>query len=338
MFDAAFIVRPASPASPATARPFAVARGLRDMGFRVTVCSQSDFEASPEGFATAQAVVFHRPAFTEALARHLSRRAASGGPPRLIADYDALTFDIRSAPGPGIGDDTEPQRQDAAAEAEIGSMFEVRTAATVSLAAAAREIMGGETLAVPDILDRGRVDMARCMRRTAPADRSGAAWLPVGGGDAALPMALEKGLHGYLAQSPQRRLFIPPGCPVPSGLSRFQDRILPLEGTSFEKRAAVLSGCAVALCSGWGDPPHAGSMPILEIAALGTVVAIAPGSDLSGMESPLVRPCATAADFAAALDYDPGTADRELAAEKLCRTAGLESRGREWLRILHMEP
>ena len=153
-------------------RSFALAEYFRRIGKKVAFLTQTSFETEIESFQDAPVVHFHRPKATEIMLRFVSRNKASK---TLITDYDDLVFDVSSTRHtPAVADRNEdPARiaRSLAANAEIGAMFDRRSASTLPLAEQATKILGGPTKVIHNALDPIYLGLSQVLEKTGPTPR-----------------------------------------------------------------------------------------------------------------------------------------------------------------------
>lgn len=315
-------------------RAFNLAEHFRRRGLRVCLLSQARFDQNADSFTSARLIQFHRPQATETLMRYVMRNTRRQ---RLMADYDDLTFDVSAAAEtPAVNDRGEDLRKVSrtlAANAEMGSMFRLRSASTVPLAQAADRILGGETAVVHNALDPLYLDVTRRIRaqRIAPVHALG-----YFSGTASHNRDLEMiapQLAADLERAPDHTLLLVGPVAVPAALQPFAARISRVPVTGFYNMPELIATCRTILgplvenrfaqCKS--------GLKFFEAGVLGVNVAATPIPDIDRFDSPLLHKCRTPDEWSAAFRAPrPDAALRDAAVADLAATASLDRQIARW--------
>lgn len=296
-------------------RAFAPAEYFRSKGLRTTCVSQKVFEENAGSFASVPVISFHRPSATEKMLRFVSRQRKKQ---TLIADYDDLVFDVaQSAQTPAVRDRGENPTQIArgiAAKAEIGEMFEYKTASTLPLAEAADRILGGETVVVHNALDSTYRSVAA---EVSAQDAQGSLYdLGYFSGTAShnrdLKMIAPQ-IAEFLAQSAAHTLLLVGPVEIPAALRLHEHQITQRAVDGYYDMTLAIRTCKMVL-GPLEDTPFTrckSGLKFFEAAILGTRVAATPIPDIDRFDSPLLHKCATPESWLAAFNspsIDPDSA------------------------------
>ena len=311
-------------------RAFNPAEYLRRQGLRVTLMAQATFERYSDDLAGSGAIVFHRPNATEAMLRYVTRNARRQP---LIADYDDLIFDVSAAPEtPAVLDRGEPLAQVArslASNAEIGSMFDMKSVSTVPLAKAVTKVMGGKTTLLRNALDPAYLDAARMLLglRDAREPEYDLAYFSGTASHNTDLATISAVIADYLDERSDARLLLVGPVAIPQDLKGKSDRIDRLPIRPFHVLPELLIRCRLALgplvrnrfteCKS--------GLKFFESAVLGTPVAATPIPDIDRFDNPLLLKCRTPDDWASAFRAPPlKPAARVRAAREIARLVALD--------------
>ncbi|MFV1874308.1 hypothetical protein [Nioella sp.] len=292
--------------SSARHRAFNLAGYFRRRGYATVIVSQHVFEEHYETFETADLVSFHHPDISECMVRYLMNNKRKQ---ILIADYDDLVFDVSSvASNPAVLDRSEDITNISsylASKAEIGQMFDHRTASTVPLAEEASRIMGGETTVIHNALDPAYLDMAKRIFELRDPTGVKFAFGHVSSSashnsDLTIISSL---IADYLNEFPSERMLLLGPVQIPSELEPFRDQIKRKEVQSFYAIPSLLAQCRMVLRPLTSNKFSRceSSLEFFEAAAIGVSVAASPIPDIDRFESPLLHKCTNPQEWEAAL-------------------------------------
>lgn len=319
-------------------RAFNAVNFLRRRGVRAMVITQNVFEDNHESFTNAGTIVFHRPLFSEALARYVTKYKRRQ---MLVCDYDDLVFDVMATNDtPAVSDrDEDPTRisRNLAANAEMGAMFDHKTASTTPLAEAVDRCLGGKSLVIHNALDQTYVDVARAIRR----NKMGSKCLyDIGyfSGTASHNQdfaSVAQTIANFLSVSSHRKLFVIGPVFRPIELIPFEAQITQIEVVPFYEMTSLIASCRIVLGPLVINPFAVckSGLKFFEAASLGVRVAATPIPDIDRFESPLLYKCTTPEHWEnaflddAALDYQLS----EQAAEAVCSEVALDKQMKIWI-------
>lgn len=286
-------------------RSFALADHFRRKGHRTAFLSQQVFEREIDSLASVPLIQFHRPAATEALLRFVCKPRLNQ---KIIADYDDLIFDVAATREmPVVKDqnwDVTQIGRTLAANAEIGEMFQYRSASTGPLAEAATRLLGRATVTVHNALDPLYLGVAQILSRkaaTRPKPFSLGYFSGSNCHNADLHMVLRP-LVQFLAEDEERTLLLLGQLTLPRELERFGKRVVLREAVSFNLMPAEIVKCRMVI-GPQVDTFFArckSGQKFFEAAVLGVPVAATPIPDIDRFDSPLLHKCRTPEDWAAA--------------------------------------
>ncbi len=290
-------------------RAFAPADYFRRQGKRTTCVSQKVFEENAEAFASTPVIVFHRPSGSETMLRYVTRNRKKQ---TLIADYDDLVFDVEaSGQTPAVQDRGENPTHIAriiAAKAEIGELFEHKTASTVPLAEAADRVLGGKTLVIHNTLDPTYRSVATALTQSAkPAPQFDLGYFSGTASHNRDLRLVAPQLAVYLGQNRTRRLLLVGPVELPAALEPFSDRVTRRAVVSYYDMPLDIVACRMVLGPLLENPFALckSGLKFFEAAVLGTHVAATPIPDIDRFESPLLHKCRTPEDWLAAFSAPP---------------------------------
>lgn len=317
-------------------RAFALAEHFRRKGKRVAFMSQKTFEKEAESFTTVPLILFHRPGGSEEMLRYVARHRKRQ---TLIADYDDLVFDVTAVrQTPAVLDrdeDVSRVAQSIAARAEIGTMFERRTASTVPLAAQADRIFGGATKVIHNALDPTYLGIAHVLGRKA-AMRCVSYDIGYFSGTAShnrdLAMIAPQ-IADYLAEDRSHTMLVVGPVALPSQLRPFAHRIMRRKITSFYEMPRQIATCRMVVAP-LVDNVFAqckSGLKFFEAGILGVPVAATPIPDIDRFENPLLRKCRNSGDWAKALrSAAPANATLRAAVDRVATESRIEIQMDAW--------
>lgn len=319
-------------------RAFNPVNFLRRKGIKSIVVTQNVFEENYESFTTAETIVFHRPRFSEVLARYVIKYKKRQ---TLVCDYDDLIFDVKAAADtPAVSDRNEDFTiisRNLAANAEIAAMFDYKSVSTQRLAEAANRCIGGESLVIHNGLTRTYVDMARTIRK----NRAGLDNLYSIGYFAGTAshnedfISIVPAIANFLELSAKNTLFVAGPVFIPSTLDLFRNQIITTKVVTFYEMASLISLCRMVigpLIINEFNVCKSG-LKFFEAGALGVQVAATPIPDVDRFISPLLHKCTDVEQWAnafldnTALDFNI----LEQAAEAVCSEAALDKQMSIWI-------
>lgn len=287
-------------------RIFNLADYYRRRGYATVVLSQNVFEKNYAIFETADRIVFHHPEISERMVRYLMNNKEKQ---IIIADYDDLVFDVSSAVSNFAaldrGEDLTPISRYIAAKAEIGQMFENRTASTVPLAEEATRIMGGRTKILYNALDPLYLDMAKRIFKLRDPFQVKYAFgyisdTPSQTRDLA---TISAPIADYLSEFPNDRMMMVGPAQIPSELKPFEDQITRKEVQSYCVTPSLIAQCRTILLPLASNKYTRceSSSKFFEVAAVGVGFAATTFPDIDRFESPLLHKCTNSKEWETAL-------------------------------------
>jgi hypothetical protein len=287
-------------------RAFILAEYFRRLGYSTVFLPQQAFEDHFETFETADIVLFHHPDISERMVRYLMNNKQKQF---LVADYDDLVFDVSSVINkPDVVDCGESITNISrfyASKAEVGQMFDHRTASTAPLAEEANRIMGGETRVIHNALDTAYLDTAKRIFKL--RDPEGVQYALGYIADTASSSSdlttISSLIANYLREFPNQKMLLLGPVQIPSELEPFKDQIDHKEVHSYNAIPSLIAQCRVILRPSNNNKTTRceSSLKILEAAILGITVAASSIPDIERFNSPLLRRCRSPKDWESAL-------------------------------------
>jgi hypothetical protein len=319
-------------------RAFNAAHYLRRAGIKAITLTQVAFEENAEAFTSARAIVFHRPKFSEILARYITKYKKRQ---MLVCDYDDLVFDVQATNlTPAVcdrGEDPTQISRALASNAEMGAMFDHKSASTTPLAETARRCLGGEVLVIHNALDQSYVDVARAIRKSTAASKR---TYDVGyfSGTASHNKDLRTiapALADFLKQSSCHNFLLVGPVARPDELAPFDGQITKRAAVPFYEMVPLIASCGTVLGPLVMNTFTAckSGLKFFEAAPLGVRVAATPIPDIDRFTSPLLHKCSASEDWRRALLYSDPLDNRtmEQAAEAVCAEAALDTQMKVWI-------
>ena len=317
-------------------RTYHLAEHFRRKGKIVTLVSQKVFEEYTESFADAKLILFHRPSLNDSMIKYVLR---NGERQSLVADYDDLVFDVTSTGStPAVvdrGDDFTQTARYLASNAEMGSMFQLRTASTVPLAVEAQDVMGGETTVIHNGLDPVYLDVAQRIyksRKSRKPDFGIGYFSGTASHNSDLQMIAPQ-IADYLKEDEEQHMLLVGPVQLPQELEPYKDRIVRERVKSFHTMPNLIANCRMVqgpLLPNRFTRCKSG-LKFFEAGVLGVSVAASPIPDIDRFESPLLHKCVTPEDWAIALRAPaPQMAALNAAVRRLRNEASLTHQTTVW--------
>lgn len=315
-------------------RSYALAEYFRRIGKKVAFLTQASFENEIESFQATPIIHFHRPKATEIMLRFVSRNKASK---TLIADYDDLVFDVSSTRHtPAVADRNEDPTHIArslAANAEVGAMFDHKTASTMPLAEKATKILGGHTKVFHNALDPIYLGLSQILEKTGPKPRYDIGYFSGTASHNKDLRLISKEIASFLKENTNASFLLFGPVALPEALHPYKNRIHRKSVVPFYEMPKYIRLCSKVL-GPLNDNVFAtckSGLKFFEAGVLGTSVAATPIPDIDRFESPLLLKCRTSDDWAAALRAPlPSASARTEAAKSLRSEVCFNKQMNEW--------